>query len=304
MFVIAGITGQTGAATAQALLDKGHTLRAIVRNPAKASNWTAKGVEIVTGDVDDAAVLSKAFAGAQGAYLLAPPDVTSDQPLAHTASIAQAVRAAALAAKLPRMVFLSSEGAHLEQGTGPIKGLYAAERILAGAAPKLTFLRASYFLENWKDFMGLAAAQGILPSMIADLDSKLSMVTTRDIGQAAADLLLEANPPAIVELRSATSVSVREIAEAMGLALGKPVMPVQPPREQWLGILTGAGLSHAMSEQLAELYDGINAGIVRHEGGNEGGHKGGHEGGLDTRLGKTPVAETIGNWVRSLKQAA
>jgi uncharacterized protein YbjT (DUF2867 family) len=284
MFVIAGITGNTGAAAAEALLEKGHKVRALVRDPAKASAFAARGVTIVTGEIADPEVLARAFEGAEGAYLLVPPNMSDNAPLAWYDQVAEAVRSAAIAAKLPRLVFLSSEGAHLSAGNGPIKGLHAAERILKGAAPKLTFLRASYFQENWRSLVPLAQAQGIMPTMLADLDAPHSMIAARDIGRAAAELLLEDNPPAIVELESAGRFSPRDAAAAMSAMLGKPVMPVQPPRDQWEGILIGAGLSPAYAGLLAEMYEGINSGHV------------GFEGGQTVRKGPTGLAETIGSW--------
>lgn len=284
IFVVAGITGNTGAAAAEALLARGHAVRAIVRNPAKAAAWGARGVELVAGEVDDAAVLSSAFSGADGAYMLVPPLMSTDQPFAWFDRVAAAVRDAARAAVLPRLVFLSSEAAHLGSGNGPIKGLHAVERILAGAAPKLTFLRASYFQENWRGVFGLAQAQGIMPTFLADLNAKRSMIAAKDIGRAAADLLLEANPPAIVELASATEYSAADAAAAMSAALGKPVQAVQPPRDQWVGILVAAGLSPAFAELIAEMNDGINSGHVRFEGVG------------DQRKGPTTLADTVRSW--------
>ncbi len=287
MFVIAGITGNTGAAAADRLLAKGKSVRAIVRSKAKAAAWAKRGVELVEGEVDDAAALTAAFAGAAGAYMLVPPLVTTDKPLEWYDRVAGAVRTAARAANLPRLVFLSSEGAHLSSGTGPIVGLHNAERILAGAAPTLTFLRASYFQENWQPLLGVAAEHGVLPAMVVNLDAKHSMIATVDIGRTAADLLLEDNPPAIVELASKEPYSVRDVAKAMSDALAKPVQPVQPPRDQWVANLVAAGLSNAFAELIAEMNDGINTGHV------------GFSGKAEQRHGSTGIAQTIAQWAAS-----
>lgn len=284
IFTIAGITGNTGAAAAEALLAKGHQVRAIVRHPAKASAWAERGVQLFAGDMTDLDVVTKALEGVDGAYLLVPPNYASENPIGFYESVAAIVRDAARAAKLKRLVFLSSESAHLPDGTGPVKGLHRAEAILAGAIPTLTFLRASYFQENWQSGFALAKAQGILPTFLADTKARRSMIATKDIGQTAADLLLEANPPTIVELASRELFSAQDAADAMSKVLGKPVTVVQPPREQWVPILTGAGMGVAMAELLAELNDGINSGHVRFEGVG------------DQRKGPTPLVETIGGW--------
>lgn len=287
MFVVAGITGQTGAAAAAALLEGGRRVRAVVRQPAKAAAWAARGVEIVEGDVADAESLARAFAGAEGAYVLAPPVPHHPDPVAAYAGVAEATREAARRTGLSRLVFLSSEGAHLPAGTGPIQGLHRAEDILAGAVPHLTFLRATYFQENWQAVFGLAAAQGVMPTMLTSIDRKRAMVATADIGATAAALLTEAAPPRIVELSGPEDYSAVDAAAAMSAVLGRPVNPVQPPREAWTGILTGAGLGQAYAELLAEMYDGINSGHVRFSG--EG----------DARRGRQTLARTMEGWARA-----
>jgi len=287
MFVIAGITGQTGGAAATALLEAGHRVRAIVRDRSRAAAWAARGVELVAGDAADAASLAATFSGVAGAYMLAPPQPTHPDPLASYAAVARATREAARRAGLGRLVFLSSEGAHLPAGTGAIRGLHAAEDILKGAAPRLTFLRATYFQENWLPAFGLAAAQGVMPTMLDPLDAKRGMVATADIGRRAAALLTEPEPPAIVELTGPEDYSSNDVAAAMSDVLGRPVAPVQPPREAWVGILTQAGLGQAYAELIAEMYDGINSGHVRFEGVP------------DQRRGATGLRRTISGWARA-----
>ena len=55
MILLTGITGNIGGATARALLAKGVRFRALVRDPGKAAAWADKGVELVQGDIEDAA---------------------------------------------------------------------------------------------------------------------------------------------------------------------------------------------------------------------------------------------------------
>ena len=50
MFLVVGITGQVGGATAEQLLARGKEVRALVRNREKASSWANQGVELVDGD--------------------------------------------------------------------------------------------------------------------------------------------------------------------------------------------------------------------------------------------------------------
>jgi uncharacterized protein YbjT (DUF2867 family) len=284
MFVIAGITGNTGSAAAQALLDHGQKVRAIVRDTSKAKTWADKGVELVQGELTNAKDLTAAFKGADGAYVLSPPDYANPDPIAKMQTVAKAIREAALATSLARLVFLSSEGAHLESGNGPIRGLHLAEGILKGAAPLTTFLRAAYFQENWQSVIGLAEAQGIMPTMLSKLDDKRPMIAAKDIGREAARLLLEKSPPKIVELASEFNYSSEDAAQAMSGVLGKTVTPVQPPRDQWEGILTSAGLGAPFAALIAEMNDGINSGHVHFSGQGQ------------SRKGPTTLKENVAGW--------
>src|SRR4051794_24680918 len=82
MFVITGATGNTGKAAAKRLLEQGQKVRAVVRDAAKAAELKALGAELVTANLDDRAQAERAFAGATGVYLLAPPDMQANNPIA------------------------------------------------------------------------------------------------------------------------------------------------------------------------------------------------------------------------------
>lgn len=287
MFLVTGITGNTGGAAASALLATGQSVRALVRDPARAGVWAARGVDLVPGDVADGEDLRRALAGVRGAYVLVPPHGAHPDPIAHAGEVARAVRDASREAGLERLVLLSSEGAHLPSGTGPIQGLHAAEGILIDAAARVTFLRATYFQENWVSAFGVAREQGVLPSFLADTDRPRPMVATADIGRTAADLLMAPEAPPVVELKGPRDLTLREVASIVGAALGRSVEPVHPPREAWVGILMQAGLGQPYAELLAEMYDGINAGHVHFEGVP------------DQRRGVTDLAETVAFWGRA-----
>ena len=287
MFAILGITGQTGSAAATALLRGGHQLRATVRDPARAAAWARQGVGVQAGDATDAEALRRAFDGVEAAYVMVPPAPVHPDPLGHYAAVAAAARQAARATGLGRLVLLSSEGAHLSHGTGPILGLHRAEAILADAAPRVTRLRPSYFQENWRGVFGLAATQGILPTMLADLDARRPMVATADIGAVAAALLTDPGAPALVELSGPAEYSARDAALAAAEALGRDVVPVQAPREAWEGILREAGLGETFARLIAEMYDGINSGHIRFSGDGE------------RRRGRVTLKETFAKWART-----
>ena len=74
MYAITGITGKVGGAMAEALLDAGLRVRAILRDPAKAAEWKARGCDIAIAAMEDADALAAAFSGAEGVFILPPSD--------------------------------------------------------------------------------------------------------------------------------------------------------------------------------------------------------------------------------------
>jgi uncharacterized protein YbjT (DUF2867 family) len=72
MFLVMGITGNVGGATARHLLAQGKKVRALVRDREKAAIWTDQGVELVDGDWNDAAAIERALEGVDGAFVMLP----------------------------------------------------------------------------------------------------------------------------------------------------------------------------------------------------------------------------------------
>lgn len=127
--------------------------------------------------------------GATAAFLLNPPPVAGDpfeRAMEIGASLAEAVRRV----RLPKAVVLSSVGAQHASGTGIIATLHQIEAALAGTAPATAFLRSVYFVETWTDVAESAVADGTLPTFL-EPDQKIPMVSTVDVGRAAARLLRE-----------------------------------------------------------------------------------------------------------------
>lgn len=265
MYVIAGVTGHTGAATAEALLARGKTVRAIVRSAEKGESWKRRGCEVALADLADPAALAKALEGAEGAYLLSPPNFAAKDFLADRKALVEKLAEAVKRARLRNLVFLSSVGAQHAAGTGPIVTVHRAEQVLRGIAPSVTFLRASYFIENWGSVVPVARAQGVLPHFGA-VDVKFPQVCARDIGEAAASALVAAaDGTRVVELAGMQDWSVEEVAAAIGSLLGKPVKALAAPIEAARAGLEQAGVPAEMARLYAEMYAGIAKGLVAFE---------------------------------------
>ena len=128
MFLVMGITGKVGGATARHLLAQGKKVRALVRDRAKAASWTDQGVELVDGDWNNAAAIERALKGVDGAFVMLPA-VWAPSPDFKEAKgvIANYVEALTKAAP-PRVVALSSMGANRTSGLGMITALSLLEQ--------------------------------------------------------------------------------------------------------------------------------------------------------------------------------
>lgn len=266
MFVVAGVSGNTGRVVAETLIGQGKAVRVLVRDAKKAESWKARGAEAAVAELDDVRALSNALTGAEGAYLLLPPRFESTQVRADNARRADAIARAVEASGVKHLVLLSSIGAHRPDGTGPIVTLHDAEAALGKIRADVTFLRAAYFMENWGGSL-YALAQGLLPTFLL-ADRAIPMVATVDIGTTAASLLTEGGRgKRVVELGGPREVSPRDVAAALGRILGKPVAAQQLPEEAMVAALTGAGLNAEWAHLYQELTHGVNVGHVAWEAG-------------------------------------
>src|SRR5262245_6663787 len=130
MYVIAGVSGHTGSVAANELLSKGKPIKVIVRDAKKGEAWSKRGAEVAVGELQDRAFLTTALKGATGFFTLLPPNYQASDFFAFQQETADAIAGAVKDSGVPHVVFLSSLGADLESGTGPIKGLHYAENAL------------------------------------------------------------------------------------------------------------------------------------------------------------------------------
>src|SRR5690349_6372735 len=106
MYAITGITGNVGGAAADALLAAGLPVRAVLRDPAKADAWAARGCEIAFADIDDAEGLASALAGVEAAFVMVPPNFDPAPHFAearHSAGVLSRALAAARDRKSTRL---------------------------------------------------------------------------------------------------------------------------------------------------------------------------------------------------------
>lgn len=267
MYAVAGVSGNTGAAVARTLLEMGLPVRAIVRSEAKGAKWEARGAQVAVADISDATAMTKALAGACGAYLLNPPSYAEGDPFARAAQVASALATAVSASGVPKIAVLSSVGAQHDAGTGIIRTSTIFEQELGGKAPAVVFVRASYFMVNWAPMAAVVGITGTLPSFLQPLDRAIPMVAPADIGRVAAEALLEDwSGTRVVELEGPARYSPHDAAAAFSKAVGTEVTATAVPDAQWASLMGMGGIPPAVIPHFVEMFQGLNNGIVDFEG--------------------------------------
>jgi len=266
MFVIAGVTGHVGSVVAEQLLAKGQKVKVVVRDAAKGAAWSKKGAEVAVAALEDSASLTAALRGASGLFTLLPPNYQASDFYATQRKTADSIAAAVKASGVPHVVLLSSVGADLAEGTGPIKGLHYLENAVRATGAKVTAIRAGYFQENVGNVLEPAKKMGIYPNFMASVDYPIPMIATRDIGALAAEsLLAPAGKSEVVDLHG-PAYSTRQIVEKLGAALGKTLQIVDIPEAGWVQAIMQSGMPQSIAEAFAEMYGAFNKGLATPKG--------------------------------------
>lgn len=265
MYVVTGATGNTGHLVVEKLLAAGKPVRAIGRHADKLQPLVNKGAKPIVGNLDDAAVLAKAFEGAKAVYCMIPPDYTAASFVERQNRVGMAIAGAIREMRVPYVVNLSSIGAQNATNTGPVDGMHRQEARF-DAIPDLhvVHLRPAFFMENFYGFLDMIRNGFIAAPLRPDLS--MPMIATRDIGEAAANLLLKLDFKGKTrrELLGQRDLSMPDVARAIGKATGKPdIKYIQAPPEDAKQGLMQAGFSAEVAGLFVEMYAAMNDGRMR-----------------------------------------
>ena len=259
MFAIAGITGKVGAAVARSLLSADQPVRAVVRDRSKGAAWAQLGCDVAVADISDTEALAAAFEGAAGVFALVPPVFDPAPGFPEASGLTGSLRAALARGKPEKVVALSTIGANAPQ-PNLLNVLGRMEEALGSLPMPVTFLRAAWFIENaaWDI---TSAKTGLIQSYLQPLDRAFPMISSDDVGRAAAALLQERwEGKRVVELEGAQRISPNAVAAAFAKALGHPVRSEVVPRDRWESVFRVQGMKNPTPRM--QMIDGFNAGWI------------------------------------------
>ncbi len=264
-YVITGSLGHISQPIVKALVAAGHQVAVVTSSADKTAAIQALGATALVGSVYDAAFVRSALAGADAVYTMIPPNWTATDWLAAQAEVAENYVAAIRAAGIRYVVNLSSIGAHLGQGAGPVDGVAHLEQLL-NALPgvNVAHLRPSFFYYNLFSQIPLLKHQGILGNNFGGGNEKIALVHTDDIAALAIEKLLALDfGPNQVTYVSSDERTGAEIAQVLGQAVGKPAAWVEFTDEQAYGGMVQAGLSPMHAQGYTELGRALRTGAMQ-----------------------------------------
>lgn len=264
-YVITGGAGNISRPLALALLAGGHQVTVIGRNADNLTQLITAGAKPAIGSVEDADFLTAAFAGADAVYTMVPPKSDPTDWKAYIGAIGKNFARAIAANNIQYVVNLSSVGADVADGCGPVSGLYRVEQALNELqGVHIKHLRPSYFYQNLYANLGLIRAMGIMGSNFSAEENSFPIVDPQDIAAAAAEELTALSFTGIsVRYIASDEVSTDQIATLIGTAIGKPDLKwVQFTDEQALGGMLQAGLNGEVARNYVEMGAAIREGIL------------------------------------------
>ena len=270
MIVITTPTGQIGSQVLGNLLDSGEELRVIVRDPAQLPADVRGSLDIVEGSHGDAAVVDRAFSGADAVFWLAPPDPHAPSVEAAFVGFTRPAAEAFTRHDVGRVVAVSALG----RGTpwagraGYVTGSLAMDDLIASTGVAFRALCNPSFMDNMIRQAASIRDQGLFFSPIAG-DRKLPTIATRDTAAAAARLLLDPSWSGAgeVPLLGAEDLSFNDMAEIMSEVLGKEVRFQRTTFEAYKDRFVSFGMSDVMAQGMTDMAwaknEGLDNGVQR-----------------------------------------
>ena len=259
MIVITGATGNLGQHVIASLLKSvpAANIIAAVRNPAKAADLAARGVQVRQADYNDGASLDAAFKGATKILLISSSEV-GQRSQQHQNVIDAAKRAG---------VSLLAYTSVLRADTSPL-GL-AAEHVITEAAIRASglpysFLRNGWYLENHTEHLAPVLEHGVV--LGAAQNGRFSSAARADYAAAAAAVLTADKPQAIYELAGDHGFTLAEYAAEVARQSGKAIVYKDLPQADYKAALVSVGVPEGFADLLADSDAGTAKGGLEDHG--------------------------------------
>jgi len=261
--IVTGSTGNISKPLTQTLTAAGHNVTVISSNADKIAEIESLGAKAAIGSLTDADFLTETCTGADALYAMVPPNFGAESLRAYQNETGKSYAEAIKRSGIKKVVALSSIGAHLDNGVGPIKGIHDVEGILNGLdGVAVKFIRAPFFYINFFSNIPLIKHQGILGSNYP-ANTRLIMVHPKDIAAAVAEELQKDFTGKSVRYIVSDESTSGGVAAVLGEAIGNPNLPwIEFTDEQLAEGLSQAGVPPEMTRNFVEMGTAVKSGKI------------------------------------------
>lgn len=256
--VVTTPTGNTGGRIAQQLIAAGEKVAVLVRDPDKLTEVIRQNATVYQGSVDDPEAFVQATQNAEALYLVVPYNFGTSHLRQWQRQVGEAAATAISTNAIPHVVNLSSNGAHLPDGMGPISGLHAVEQTLNTVVANVVHLRPGFFMENyWMQLDAIRTAHQVFMPIAGD--RHLAMIATQDIADVATKLLRDRSwsGQSVLGLHGPTDLSFDEAASILRQVLNRPITHIQTTFEQFQDILLQLGATENVAAEYVEMWSSL-----------------------------------------------
>ena len=254
-------TGDIGHQVLERVLGSGEPIRVIVRDPSRLPAQARERVEVVPGSHGDIDVVTKAFAGADSVFWLAPPNPRAESLEAVYVDFPRPACDAFRSQRVRRVVGVSALGRGVAGNAGLVSASLAMDDLIASTGVSYRALTMPSFMDNILRQVEPIKSQGMFFSPISG-DRKLPTCATRDIAVAARLLLDDSwSGQGSVPVLGPEDLSHHDMAQIMSEVLQRPIRFQQVPVEAFKAGLTGRGMSEAMAQGMVDMMVAKNGGL-------------------------------------------
>ena len=264
--IITGSLGHISQPLAKELVQKDHAVTVISSKAEKRKDIEALGAAAAIGSLEDAGFLTATFTGADAVYCMVPPKNYFDHSLdlmAYYRDIVSNYVQAIRASGVKRVVYLSSVGAHLSEGSGLIMGHHFGEAIMNQLLDvAITFMRPVGFYYNLYSFVPMIKEKGFIAANYG-AEENLVWVSPIDIAAAVAEELETPFTGRNVRYVVSEELTGNETASILGAAIGKPDLKwILISDEEMQSGLETAGMNPRIAAGLAEMFGSQHRGVL------------------------------------------
>ena len=234
--LVTGATGKQGGHLVGELLARGHSVRALTRNPESpaAAALAQRGVTIVTGNFEDQKSLERAARGVDTVFAMSTPFESGAQT--ETREGINIVRAASTAG-VTHLVYTSVAGADRATGIPHFDSKFEVEKEIRRAGVPFTIVAPVFFMENFlADWMLAGIAKGSI-ALALPATRRVQQIAVADIAQFTA-LVIERRDGFLgkrIDIASdelTVPTAAAAISEASGRHIEYTALPIDAVRQQ------------------------------------------------------------------------